>query len=268
MALTAIPIIASAIYFFHYDPDRIGLRAYEVAPFVIPFAVALAYRGSHLAVLLIGMTIGFLAITQSRTPIAAGAVTFAISFIWLSPRALSSVRLGAGLVVLAVLVSSVSLQFEPVKIAAANTVSRLTGEEIYIDGTELRPEFDRVRENLTELAIERIEDYNPVGIGYENFMLLPGNIYDEVLHSTYETWVIEMGVVGTLIALFMLAEFFRVSRRGLFLGDDDDRALFKCIVSGIVGALVLAFFHQPHQSPGFWMMIGFAFGAHRRVVTP
>ena len=270
MVGSIVPLWLSALYFAPLsNSSRFGLRAYEVAPFIIPFAVARSFERSWVAKLALALTLVFLVLTQTKTPLAAGLVALAASILWMAPRFLQALRYGILILAIAGGILLVALQFPAVQVAAGHTWTRITGQKIEVNGNVILPEpADAVRLNITELSSELLSRFNVWGIGYENFQDLYQQRYGEpvVLHSMYATWTIETGAVSIVLIVFILVTFFRQVRFGLLqTRQPAQRNYWKAITVGFMVALLAGIFQQAHQSPALWTVLGLAAGAANRL---
>jgi hypothetical protein len=76
----------------------------------------------------------------------------------------------------------------------------------------------------------------------------------------YATWIIELGVLGALLAIFLAAETLRKIWFGL-----QDNGYWRVAAVGLMIAAGLGAFHQAHQSPGIWFVLGIVFGMGDRL---
>ena len=270
MLFSALVVWISAFYFSNDHSVRFGLRAYEVAPFIIPFAIAGIYQGSRWSWLSLILTMAFLVASQSRAHFAAGLVILGLSVFWMAPRFGTAFRVALLLALSGTCVGLAALQFEPVQFVVARSWSRLAGVDVVVSGQLVEGKFaDQERAHINEISGELLAQYDPLGIGYQNFGEAYGRYYRDLmpLHSIYSTWAIELGIVGVALVLFILTEFGRRLRIGIVRSRNlSETNFWKALGLGLVVALLTGLFHQAHESPGFWTILGLAWGSAHRLV--
>jgi hypothetical protein len=257
MTITIIPICISAWWFFDRGAPRLGVRAFEVAPFIIPFAVYRLYRGSVFAYASVVATLGFLILTQSRAPFVGGLCAALLSAVWMAPNLKVLVRFAAILFGAVMICIPLWLSSHLATYYTAHALSRLSGMDIESGGVVFRAATDPVRGQIAETILGLLRDFHPLGIGYENFQFFFEDKFGSLvtLHSMYAVWLIELGIPGAAIVAFISWKAIRHIRSGLRKDH-----YWRVPATGLIMSGGIGLFHQAHQSPGLWFILGIIFG--------
>jgi O-antigen ligase len=250
--------------------ERVGYRMMFVLPYVVPFIVAAIYAGRRLAFVELPAVMLILLVSNSRTQIATALVVFVISAIAFRTSMTRLMWQTGGIVAVVAVTVLVAYQFDASRQLILFTVVRLTGVPILDAATNtlIDVEFDTIRDNINALFSVMFWDGGWTGIGLEAFgpiwiayWNLKGT-YDEMsLHSIYQVWWLELGYLGTAAALAMLGSFFiraTAARKN---------PLVAASTIGFLGTLMAGNFHQMHQAPMFYAMLGMGLGAARVAKT-
>jgi hypothetical protein len=85
--------------------------------------------------------------------------------------------------------------------------------------------------------------------------------YKAALHSMYSAWLVEGGLaVAIYVAVCASIFVTRLWKRARSAVSDDERAYVKAILIGLAAMLLMGGFHQIHQSPTLWLLLGLGWG--------
>jgi O-antigen ligase len=80
------------------------------------------------------------------------------------------------------------------------------------------------------------------------------------LHNTYQTWALEGGVPCLLISVYLLWKYFNILvtriRRSI---DNTEKSYYKLLIISMCCLLLEGLFHQIHQTPVFFILIGIVY---------
>lgn len=260
-------VLVLALTFEVTIAGRMGYRIPIILPYVIPFVIAAMSQGRKLGFAELAVLMLVLVVANSRAPIAVAIILIAISaFVFrASMRQFISQSLIAILGCLFVLGGA--MLFTPTRLLILTSVVRVTGHQIESSGHLIEvPPDDHARSQLNELFYAMIHEGGWTGIGYNAF----GPIYlahwgdeyaDMSLHSIYQVWWLEMGYLGTAAALVLLAAFFLRMYQ-----TRSDMTVRACSL-GAIGTLITGGFHQMHQAPMLYVMLGMGLGAARQALA-
>lgn len=256
------------------DPDatRFGYRAVALGPLVVPFCwVSWGRERSAPALGAIVAVLAVLLISRSRTPLAATLIALLASA-WATSRSQwEFVRGGAWAVGVLAVLSVVLLAVPFTRPFLAETVSRLTGQDIELGDTMIEAEpFDQVRWDVFTSAVELLWKHQPLGMGYMNFMVwFEDNFGLEMpLHNSFQTWALEGGVPCLAIVAWILWRYLRSLRLPAAAGDTDAKLEAAALRCAMLATLVIGLFHQPHQAPMMFGMLGMACAFAQRHCEP
>lgn len=272
VSIIAAPV-AIVLYRAFPEATRLGGYALPFYPVAIPFLWAEIIGGKRrrLALLALTIVLGILFISRSRTPLAAGLIVLGFSFLFIGRSFAQRFKLG---IVLLMIISSLFvglMSFTVTRIAVLTFVARVTHEDIVVEGIYIPGEpHDPTRERLDELVAARFMDVQPFGIGYNTsgyfFELSYG--YFTPLHNIYQIWIFEGGVFCALIMLGVLIRHFLALRRArLSAFDHEHEILARCLMFATMGVLLVGIFHQMHQGPLLYAVLGMTLGLRQRVVS-
>lgn len=245
---------------------RIGYRILFILPYVVPFIVADIYRGKKLALVELCVTLALLLVTTSRVPFAAACILAVLSAFLLRRSTWQFVKLTLAAALTSAALLFVALQIPPIKVQIYTTAVRITGQPLYLDGAIIPAEpEDMVRVKINDLYSVLTPDAGATGVGYAAFAPIFGDYWrdgsETPLHSIYQVWRLEMGWLGLAVALIMLADFFvRAAKHR------HDPAVVTAALA-FLGTLLTGMFHQMHQAPMFYVMLGVGLGACRKTTT-
>lgn len=264
--------IALAIYRSMPDLSRLGGYALPFNPVVLPFLwtdIVGRTRHRRLAIVTIAVVLSLILLGRSRAPLGAGALALGLSFLWISRGLVKRLKFALLLTILVIGSLAVLSSFYTTRVLLLTFVARVTHEDvilgdIYVPGEPLDP----VRGRLNDIVRDTMLDAQPFGIGYST----AGRIYERrwgefvPLHSMYQTWLVEGGVicVGIMLAI-LIRQFFalRVARR--MASTPEESAMARCITIAIVAVLFIGLFHQMHQGPVFYAVMGLGLGFRERM---
>jgi len=265
-----IPTIVIAAVMYRNDPTVSRLANYALA--LMPIAVS--FGAAHLAMtrrrwpaaVTFAIAFAILLAARSRTPIIAAIVAAGLSIIVYSRNKwLVIVRAFWGLLGIVAIITTLTLipRTRPMIVATFVRFTRIavTWGDIYI----VPEDPDLIRIHISELARKLGREHFPLGLGYMNFereyermYAMPAN-----LHNTFSTWWVEGGI-ACLLAVLILVVCHLVDLRRAFKASGDEHIFAKaCLISTIAVAL-MGLFHQIHQTPAMWLVLGLGSAAGHR----
>jgi len=263
----AVPISA---YIFWRDPEasRSGGYAIAVLPFVPAFCWAEIARGRRpvRAALCLSMVFALLIFARSRTPILVAVFTTGLAVFAFSRGIFALLRRTLIAVGVLVLAFGALVYFRPTRALALTTFSRFTHVDVDFGGVYVKSEIlsDPLRAELHKAAIHYGREYFFFGLGYHNFPPYFARYWSPIgreytLHSMYETWWVEGGLVCLLIMTWIFCRSLRSLARAMRRSVDPEvRILARVVIIGILGAFVFGLFHQTQQNPMMYALIGIA----------
>lgn len=272
VSIIAAPV-AILVYRSFPEASRLGGYALPFYPIAIPFLWAEIISGKRrrLALLALTIVLGILFVSRSRTPLAAGLIVLGFCFLFIGRSFTQRLKLG---LVLAMIVSSLFvglMSFKVTRIAVLTFVARVTHEDIVVEDVYIPGEpLDPTRERLDSLVVAGIRDVQPFGYGYNTtgFLFERSFGYFTPLHNIYQIWVFEGGVPCALIMLFVLIRHGGALRRARSRAPDHEHEILaRCLMFSTLGMLLFGIFHQMHQGPLFYAVLGMALGLRQRAVS-
>jgi hypothetical protein len=266
-----IPITA-ALQVIDPEADRFGYRALAILPMLVPFCWMLWHRERSIAAVAgIASILAMLLISRSRTPLGAAIIGLLLCVWSTSTNRREFLRRGflafVGVMVLAVVLFALPIT----RPFMAATLSRLTYLDIDLGDTLIEAEaVDEVRWNVFFNGLTLWWEHQPLGMGYMNFMVwFETNAGVAMpLHNSLQTWALEGGLPCLAIVGWMLSRYFRVLGMPLREGDDDAHILASALRNAMLVTLLMGFFHQPHQTPTMFGLLGMAYAFARRYREP
>lgn len=248
------------------EASRLGGYALPFYPIAIPFlwAEIIGGKRKRSAWLALTVVLAILMLSRSRTPLAAGLLVLGLSFVWIGRSLMQRFKLGLMITIVVTLVGIALMSFGATRFALLTFVARVTHEDIitkdyYIPGEA----FDPTRSYLDAIFSEKIIDAQPFGIGYTT----TGRYYELAwgsytpLHSMYQTWALEGGVFCVLIMTGILIRHWLALRRARHRAASyESEILARCVTLATVAMLFIGLFHQMHQGPLFYAVLGMALG--------
>lgn len=276
-AFIYVSIIAApvAILIYRTFPDSIRLGGYALPfyPIAIPFLWAEIIGGKRrrMAMLALTIVLGILFVSRSRTPLAAALLVLGLCFLFIGRSFAQRLKLGMALALIITTLFVALMSFSATRIAVLTFVARVTHEdivtsEVYIPGEP----YDPTRGRLDELVAASFMDAQPFGIGYNTtgYFFERAYGYYTPLHNIYQIWTFEGGLLCALIMTFVLLRHFGALRRArLRAADHDHEVLARCLMFATVGMLFVGMFHQMHQGPVFYSVLGMALGLRQRALS-
>lgn len=272
-----VSIIAAPVAILGYrsfpEASRLGGYALPFYPIAIPFLWAEIIGGKRRKMALLALTIvlAILFVSRSRTPLAAGLIVLGFCFLFIGRSVAQRLKLG---LVLAMIVTSLVvalMSFSVTRIAVLTFVARVTHEDILTEEVYIPGEpHDPTRERLDSLVAAGIMDVQPFGFGYNTtgFLFERSFGYFTPLHNIYQIWIFEGGVFCALIVLFVLLRHVAALRRARSRAPDHEHEILaRCLMFSTLGMLLFGIFHQMHQGPLFYAVLGMALGLRQRVVS-
>lgn len=273
MVLLTVPALLTGSYYaLAQSPNlasRFGGAGLIALPVIIPFCFAEVFaRGKKtLPMLSLAVAVAIVVVSRSRTPLAAALLMIGLSTFVFSRNILALLKTVAVLALSAAVLLATLLAIPNTRLLIAQTYVRVSKTDAVVGDVYLAAEGDSERETINEGFRELMPIYFPQGMGYENFIPWYSDThgYDLALHSSYETWILEGGLACLLIIVFIITRHFltmaAVLKRSRL---QTDRNFLKACVLASVALLAVAAFHQAHQTPLFWMILGLAAGFTER----
>lgn len=290
MVSVIVPAVVLAAVEVRDDPfvPRFGGYSPVLLPLVMAFGaagVAMSRRTwPYLAAM--GVAFALLLAGRSRAPLAAAMLAIALSAMAFGPSRRDRIRNAIGAIAAAIVIAlllAVIPVTRPMMITMVLRVARLlppNGVEARlrseIRGTpyalQVRPRDQvGVRALIGERAVALARASFPLGIGYMNFQMHFERRYGfkASLHSMYTAWFLEGGLA---VAVYVAVCGWRFVR-GLWLAARaartvEELACVKAILVGLAAMLFLGAFHQIHQSPALWLLLGLGNGVREKRPSP
>jgi hypothetical protein len=250
---------------------RIGGSSIPMLAMLLPYMIVYESKSLVKKYLPILLTIALLVISMNRTPLVAGMIGAALAIAYTQRSAL---RAAVKLMTFSVLGACAlgALMLVPVvNQFAAQSVQRLTRLD-FAFGDDLvdNAEVDLLRWTIFEEANRLYPQYWFEGMGYMGFMPWYGGEFETVsysdagkeivgvnLHNSFQTWGLEGGIGCVLIIVYMLYRYYRMSREKMRLATSRYERNFHA--AGLIIAVpfgMYAMFHQLHQAPVFYVILG------------
>jgi len=258
------------------DPGakRLGWYALNILPFLLLFCVLrLIESFSGRNIVLLAACLLMLLLGMSRTPLLMAGIGIVLMGTliagWKARFKLAVVFAAVGLVL-----TITVMTYQPLSVYAAKTFSRIAYQDVTVGDEFIEAEApDIVRWTIFDDALSLLETNWLWGMGYMNFMPWYGDRYgfvdytvrdEEVvgmsLHNSFQTWALEGGVPCLAIVILLLWRYFRILRRQIRHSKNDmERSYYKTYIVAMICLIVLGFFHQPHQMPIFFILLGIVY---------
>jgi O-antigen ligase len=267
-----VPAVGMSVLMYRIDPTltRLGHYALPLLPVVIPFAWAQMTWSKRrwVGALTIAVAFGVLLAARSRAPLAAGGVAAVLSMFAFRTRSLLSLVRRAAVAALAVIaVAGVLLAVKTTRQLVLVTYVRFTHMTVHWGDIYLEAEgVDTTRVAINELAKKLSAEHFPRGIGYLNFNpnFEREHGYVMSLHSMYATWWVEGGLLCVLVVAAMFWRHFGALRRALRLPGLEERYFARACLVATIAVMLMGLFHQMHQGPSLWLLLGLGAGMRRR----
>jgi hypothetical protein len=240
----------------------------------IPFLISKAVRqSSWRSISLAVMAMALIFVAQSKTAIIACAVVVPLSLLAHLKNVRRALRMALISALPACALVAGLLSIESIRVSAANTVVRLTGNAIQVGSTELAAEKEDANRTFERTqGVQWFWEYMPWGIGYMNYSVLSSARLHYILsaHNTYLAWGIEGGLPLLAFGGSLFVRFGTRIRRLLRSRtlSNEDRIFAKSCALSIVAVLLFGLAHQVHQYPPLYVLLGLVEGLYRRNVVP
>jgi hypothetical protein len=289
MAAIVGPAVVMAVVDFFVNPymPRLAPNALILVPVSLAFCVAWREMTMRKWLPPVATTLGFafLLVGRSRAPLAAGVSAVAVMAWLLSGGLRARLRRLATFASLFVLAAAILIAIPATRPLVATTTVRLgrvlperspavASAESEIRKTPYWGQARRMRDQIdirgaiwTEFRALHSKAM-PLGLGYMNFSRYFAERYpfQTSLHSVYMVWWLEGGVAVFLYAMLAIFGVVRSIRRAQCAEPSiDQRILGDALLVSLGVLLFIGFFHQIHQSPAFWSILGLgsAYGTAR-----
>lgn len=264
MTLTIPSVIMAAVAQI-VDPTapRSAEYAGAVLAFLPPFLYLRALIGRRRWPAVLAMVVAFAVLIygRSRTPLAAAILLTVIAVVVFRKQARLTIRdaliFGALVVVTTVMLLLVPITRKPMVMMFVRLthIGVVWGDlNVPAEPTEnwQRVDLDAVSRALLPEAI-------PFGIGYGNFVRRFHRVtgYYLPIHNIYMSWLVEGGLLAWGAVLWLATRHIR-SLRACIQGAPtlEQRAHGQLIAIASVGILTIGVYHQVHQNPMFWVLLG------------
>jgi SAM-dependent methyltransferase len=253
-----IPALVMTATMYAIDPavPRIAQYAVALLPFVTPFAYwrAVTARPRWPGVLTLAIIFAILVFGRSRTHLATAVLLTLISAFLFRKNVREALTTGAAIVAaIAVLVLIPITQS-----TTADSFVRIAGEPV-------NPQ----RVALAEVSRSLLQETMPLGIGYGNFVRRFHGVtgHELQIHNVYVAWLLEGGVLCVAVVLLLAVAHIRALSLYIRSAPAIEQRIYgqMCAIASI-GILTIGVFHQVHQTPALWMILGLgaACGAEAR----
>jgi hypothetical protein len=267
-----LPIVA-ILYLSFPTASRLGGYALPFFCVSLPFLwVEIIGRGRRLqALLTMTLILAVLLLSRSRTPLVAAAAVLTLSLFWMGRNFTQRLKVGILLTVIMVVTGTLLMSVTTTRVLLLTFVARVTHKDIITSDLYVPGEpKDLVRVRLDDIVKEQLFDAQPFGVGYTT----AGHLYERKwgeyvpLHSMYMTWLIEGGVICFVLGVAILLRHFLALRRARrAAATSEDELLARCLTLGTLAVLLVGLFHQMHQGPLFYAMLGASLGFRQRVLS-
>lgn len=247
-------------------PGREGYRVAFILPYVIPFLFVGGASYLHAV-----SALAIIFVTRSRVPTVSGFALAALTPLAMGqPRKLHLPRLIIG----AAGLFGVALFVPATRIIIIQVLARFIGQPVSFAGASFVPQsYDPTREKLSILSSE-LAGPSWFGVGYGNFGIYYAERFSDdqqtaaSLHSVYEALWVETGVVGFASALIMISYVLLRLYQGYQSAQSSlDRHYFLGLTLSSGAILFAALFHQMHQTPMLFVIMGLSLGSFRRLMN-
>jgi len=260
---------------------RVGWHALGVLPFVVPllWVELLSGRRRLRAWAQLGLITATVVLLASRVPLAL-VLLLGLGSPWvLACTWCQAVRWVSGALAGSLLLVAALWGLPVTQPWLVYTVERVVSEAVEVEVGEVLvtgSTADEVREALNAEALAAWRVHWLVGLGYMQFGprwfqhhypdLWEGTATS--LHRSLYTWGVEGGVPGLLLAAWLLGRhgwtLWWLCRRGQAA---DVRQSGYVLGLMTVGLIVLSWWHQAHQTPTWWAVLGMVQGVAQRQQT-
>ena len=271
------PAILCFLITYIIDPEasRFGGYVLVLLPFIFLFCVfRLIQSVSILNIVFITACLLMLVTGRSRAPLIIAGFGLLLMFMtktnpWRRLRKPILVFVMIGIVFIITIITVPQL-----KLFAAQTIVRITYQEMVVSDQVIEAEMpDEVRWRIYDDAFLLYKTNWLFGMGYMNFMPWFGDMYNFIdenpkgketvgmnLHNTFQTWALEGGLPCLCIVAMLLWKYFRILRRRIIQSNNDlEKSYYKLFVIGMVCSLVVGLFHQIHQTPMLFILLGIVY---------
>ncbi len=276
------PAIITIILTYIIDPEasRLGNNVLVLLPFIFLFCVFRLFQFLFVRyIVLVTACLLMLVIGMSRTPLLIAGLGLFIMLVMIKKRWKTLCRISAVLLVIGAIVIITVLAVPQLRLYAANTITRTIYQDIVVGDQVVEAEIpDVVRWKIFFDAFSLYKSHWLFGMGYMNFMPWYGDRYNfrvenirgketvgMSLHNSFQTWALEGGLPCLGIVGLLLWKYFSILRKHIRQSKNDMEILYyKLFVIGMVCLLVAGMFHQIHQSPVFYMLLGIVYAFDNR----
>jgi len=268
-------VIYSILLIMNPDALRIGGYVLVLLPTLTLFcSLRLIQSFSLINCLLMGACFLMLAAGLSRAPLLSAASGLLLVFVFVIRKGSVRFRFAATLAGIFIISATILIAITPIKINAARSFYRLTGFSLQIGDRFITIQGDdSVRWAVFQDAKALYRANWLRGIGYMNFMPWFGNTnnfwYQDTkgnevvgmsLHNIFQTWGLEGGLPCLFIVAALLLKYFRILWRRIRESRTElEKSSYKAFAIEMICLLIFGLFHQIHQQPVLFMMLGIVF---------
>jgi len=133
-------------------------------------------------------------------------------------------------------------------------------------GGEIRSE-DWLRELHYEEGLKLLISMQPLGMGYHNFLGWSEKALgvETSMHSAYLSWGLEGGLICVVIAYYLLYRFYSILIKMAKAADNiREKTFYEALMLSMIGVLINGLFHQAHQTPTLFVLLGIAYSVPYR----
>ncbi len=263
-------LIITIIYYLinPYDIRQTGF-ANQIMIFSASFSyLNLKIRTNKLSYFLFGLSVLIILFGNSRRPLLN--VTITILLFELFNQRIRIIDFSKKILFIVVSISILIIilwQIPPTQNIMLTSVSRLLQSDIEIGGVFIKAEGkDLMREKINDYAWYLMKNEDLIlGIGYMNFFRWFGlntTSYEMVLHNVYQSWLLEMGIIGLFFSFLILYKYFSIILKKLkqIPKFSTEWQFFTLMLSIMVGLLVGGWYGQLHRNPIFFIALGIVYG--------
>ena len=255
------------------DAARYGGLTLPYIPSALPFIwTALVSRTRRLAAtgaLLVCLVV--LLLSRSRAPLFSSFIVLGLATLLIGHSVRQRIKWATVLLIAMAVVGAILYSIGWTRIILFTFFARITGKDVLTADVYIRGEpTDPVRVALANLVRDNIMDAQPFGAGYMVTLKLFEKIYAEPmsLHSIYETWAFEGGVICVaLVGVIFLRHLRGLTFVRRFALSPDDVMLAQSLALSTLAVLLMGLFHQMHHGPVLYGLLGLALGLRARVLA-
>lgn len=268
-------IIVLMTYIIDPEASRLGNNVLVLLPFIFLFCAFRLIQLLHIRyVVFVTACLLMLVIGMSRTPLLIAGLGLSIMLVMIRKRWRALCKIGAAFFIIGVIVTITVIVVPQLRLYAANTIMRTTYKDVVVGDQVIEAEMpDVVRWKIFFDAFSLYKSHWLFGMGYMNFMPWYGDMYDfrfenirgketvgMSLHNTFQTWALEGGLPCLGIVGLLLWKYFSILRKQIRQSKNYmEKLYYKLFVIGMACLIISGMFHQIHQAPVFFILLGIVY---------